>query len=162
MTSSAKTEAYRSYLEERFQGEVYGEATMRTMAQVCADTDPERAAKLRVLEQLERETKERLLPAVKEAGGSGEPNPARIEEGERLGVQMASAPWGDLMRGMCTEIEKLVDEFERSEALAPAGRESVLKAVTDHERALLEFARREIDGNDAGESLAPVRALLRS
>ena len=162
MTSSTKTEAYRTYLEERLQGEVYGEATMRTMAQICADTDPERAAKFRVLEQLERETKELLLPAVREAGGTSEPNPARIEEGETLGAQMASAPWTDLMRRMCAELEKVVEEFERSEALAPAGRESVLKAVTDHERALLEFARRELDADGGGDSLAPVRALLRS
>jgi hypothetical protein len=161
MTSPTEKEAYRTYLEERFQGEVYGEATFRKMAEVCAAGDPGRAARLRVLEQLERETKERLLSAIREAGGAGEPDPARIEEGERIGAQMASAPWTDLLRGMCTELEKLVDEFERAESLAPAGREALLKHVTDHERALLDFARRELDPDDRVDSLAPVQALLR-
>ena len=57
---------YKTYLEERFQGEVYGEALFRTMANLCED--PARARKFRVLEQLERETKEFLLPALQEAG----------------------------------------------------------------------------------------------
>jgi len=161
MTSPTKNEAYRTYLEERFQGEVFGEATFRKMAEVCTAGDPERAARLRVLEQLERETKELLLSGIREAGGASEPDPARIEEGQRLGAQMAAAPWTDLMRGMCAELEKLVDEFERAESLAPAGCEALLRQVTDHERALLDFARRELDPDDHVDSLAPVRALLR-
>ena len=55
---------------------------------------------------------------------------------------------------------ELLEDFERAEALAPPGREAVLQHVTAHERALLDFATRELDGRPAKESLAPVRALL--
>jgi hypothetical protein len=130
------------------------------MSELCQD--PERARKLRVLEQLERETKERLLPALRETGGSGDESPARIAEGETLGATLAKAPWSDLMRGFQTELERFVAEFERAEALAPVGKESLLRHVTLHERALLEFEVRESKESDHGDSLTAVIALLKT
>ncbi len=149
---------YHTYLEERFQGEVFGEALFGTMAAAC--DDPARARKLRVLEQLERETKEFLLPLLEEAGYSGEESADRIADGEKLGAQLAKAPWPDLIRGFQTELERFVGEFEHAEALAPAGKESLLRHVTAHERALLDFSNREIEGDEAG-SLDAVISLLR-
>ena len=149
---------YMTYLEERFQGEVYGEALFRTMAILCED--PVRARKFRVLQQLERETKEFLLAALREAGGCGEENPERIAEGETLGATLANAPWVDLMRGFAEELRRFVEDFERSEALAPAGKESLLRHVTAHERALLNFATCELEGSQGGDSLKPVVTLL--
>jgi hypothetical protein len=150
---------YATYLEERFQGEVYGEALFRTMAELAED--PERARKFRVLEQLERQTKERLLPALREAGGSGAENPERVRDGEKLGGSLAKAPWIDLMRGFEQELRRFVEEFERAEALAPAGQEMLLRYVTAHERALLEFAIRELETRSAADSLEAVLELLR-
>ncbi len=151
---------YKTYLEERFQGEVYGEALFRTMGDLCEDA--ERARKFRVLERLERETKEFLLPALREAGGSGEEDPRRIAEGETLGANLAKAPWADLMRGFEGELRRFVEDFERAEAVAPVGKESLLRHVTTHERALLDFATRELEGSKAGNSLESVVALLRT
>jgi len=151
---------YKAYLEERFQGEVYGEALFRTMANLCEDAEGGR--KFRVLEQLERETKEFLLPALREAGGSGEEDPERIKDGETLGTNLANAPWADLMRGFENQLQRFVEDFERAEVLAPAGKESLLRHVTTHERALLDFAARELEGSKAGDSLQSVVALLRT
>jgi hypothetical protein len=150
---------YGTYVEERFQGEVYGEALFRTMADLCED--PERAGKLRVLQQLERETKETLLPAVREAGHPGEARPERIAEGEALGARLAKAPWNELMLGFQKELERFVREFEAAERLAPSGKEGLLRHVTAHEKALLAFATRELAGDAPGASLEPVIALLR-
>jgi hypothetical protein len=157
--SHKTTGGYKAYVEERFQGEVYGEALFRTMADLCEA--PERARKLRVLRQLERETKELLLPAVREVGYPGEESPERISEGEALGAQLAKAPWQDLMRGFQKELELFVREFEHAEGLAPPGKESLLRHVTAHERALLDFATRELAGDERGDSLEPVIVLLR-
>jgi hypothetical protein len=130
------------------------------MANLCEDA--ERARKFRVLEQLERETKEFLLPALREAGGSGKEDPQRIAEGETLGTNIAKAPWADLMRGFEGELQRFVADFERAEAVAPAGKESLLRHVTAHERALLDFATRELKGSKDGDSLESVFALLRT
>jgi len=151
---------YKTYLEQRFQGEVFGEALFRTMAHLC--DDPARARKFRVLEQLERETKEFLLTALREAGLSGEENPERIDQGETLGATLVNVPWPELMRGFKKEFRLFSDEFESAEALAPAGKERVLRHVTVHERALLDFATRELEGRMPDDSLESVVALLRT
>ena len=152
-------EDYATYIYERYEGEVYGEAMFRAMAE--AATDPENARKLRVLEQLERETKEALLPEVEATGGQTRENSERLADANKIGAQFGSAPWLDMMKGMSVELEKYVAESQRCEALAPPGREALVKQVTAHEQALLDFARSEIAGADADESLAPVVALLR-
>ena len=51
---------YKTYLAQRFQGEVFGHAMFRTMADLC--DDPARAQKFRLLEQLERETSSSSCP----------------------------------------------------------------------------------------------------
>jgi hypothetical protein len=79
VTTSA-VEAYAAYVEECFQGEVSGEALFRTMVSRCEDAEARR--KLCVLEQLERETKELLRPALEETGRSAREDPKRIAEGE--------------------------------------------------------------------------------
>jgi hypothetical protein len=151
---------YKTYLEQRFQGEVFGEALFRTMANLCHD--PARAQKFRVLEQLERETKEFLLPALREAGSSGDENCERINQGQALGAALANVPWPDLMRGFQEKFRRFADEFESAETLAPTGEESVLRHVTTHERALLDFATRELEGSTIGDSLQSVVALFRT
>jgi len=148
--------SYESYLEESFQGEVYGEALFRTMAERCMD--PEQAQKLRALEQLERETKEALRPAVREAGLPAEDDPKRIALGEKLGAKLAETPWGELMQSFQAPIEKFTQTFERAEDLAPLGKEALSKRVTAHERAICGFVERELAG--ASDSLAPLRAVL--
>ena len=160
--SHAAADDYVAYLEERFQGEVYGEALFRTLAERC--NEPDRARKLRVLAQLERETKEMILPALLEAGGTGDESAERIAEGETLGAQLAGAPWRDLMRGFQSELARFVADFERAESLAPEGKASkatLLRHVTAHERALLDFATRELDPATSRDPLESVVALLR-
>jgi hypothetical protein len=153
------TDARVAYLEERFQGEVYGEAIFRVMAERCAD--PANARKLRVLEQLERETKEILRPAVREVGLPGVESEEQIRAGVELGAKLAPVPWAMLMVGLKKELEGFVALFEKSEALAPPGAEALFRHITDHERALLEFVVREIEGKPPEESLAPIVAILR-
>src|SRR4029450_13530293 len=99
--------------------------------------EPARARKFRVLQQLERETKEFLRPALLEAGYSGKESPERISDGEALGAALAKAPWQDLMRGFQHELRRFVDEFERAERLAPAGEGSLVGPVAAHEEAPL-------------------------
>ena len=58
----------------------------------CRSTDAHAQRKLRVLEQLERETKEFLRPAVEETGRSAEEDPKQIAAGEKLGTKLADMP----------------------------------------------------------------------
>ena len=148
---------YAAYIEERYQGEVFGEAFMRAMAEVR--TDPNEVRKFRALEQLERETKEMLRPAVEESGRSTEPNQQKIEQAEAIGAQLGQATWSDILRGMRPELAKFVDDFRAAESLAPAGKDALLRQVTAHEQALLDFVDHELA--EKADSLSSVRALLR-
>lgn len=149
---------YRTYINEWFQGEVYGEALFGTMADLC--TDPALARKLRVLEQLEREMKELLLPAVREAGNPGDENPERIAEGRSDGARLANTPWREVMSGFRAELPAVLMQFQRVQALGPPGKEHLLRQLTAHEQALLDFAIGELEGKP--DSLEPVWALLRT
>ena len=151
------TNVYEVYVEERFQGEVYGEALFRSWAD--ATPDPTTARKLRFLEQLERETKEKLALELRALGRPATPDPARKKEGEEVAGQLAATPWLDLLPNFLAQLGPLIQEFEAAEQLAPPGKLPLLRQVTDHERALLLFAEREIEGG-ASDSLEPVRAML--
>lgn len=148
---------YATYVYERYQGEVYGEAFFRALAE--RTPEPSAGAKLRVLEQLERETKERLRAEVVALGLDPCEDPAQRERGEKLAEKLAPVPWVALMNAFLPELRKFAEEYERSEGLAPPGKLDLLRHVTGHERALVRFAELELEG--AGDSLATVRVWLR-
>lgn len=149
---------YRTYLEERFQGEVFGEAIFRSFAD--AVEDPDHARKLRHLQQLESETRDLLHEALEEEGLPAREDAKRASEGEALGAKLARRPWSDVMRGFQRDLEGFVVDFRNAEALAPAGKAGLLRHLTAHEEALLEFARCECARDAARDSLEAVIALL--
>ncbi len=148
---------YLDRVVESYQGEVFGEAIFRELAAKCAD--PETAYKWRVLEQLERETKERLKPLVAELGGDIEENPARFRKGQHLAEKWATQSWSEIMVWFRDQLPTYVKFFENLEADAREQDRQLLGKVTAHERALLDFAKHEIAGR-SDHSLEPVLALL--
>ena len=96
------------------------------MAERCAD--PANTRKLRLIEQLERETKEVLRPAVKDFGWPGVEGAEHVKAGEELGAKLAPVPWAMLMVGLEKELEGFVAQFEQAEALAPPGREALFRS----------------------------------
>ena len=77
---------------ESYQGEVFGEAIFRQMS--ADSSDPDEAYKWKVLEQLERETKERLKPLVAELGGDVTEDPTSFSKGQKLAAKWAKLSWG--------------------------------------------------------------------
>ena len=154
------SDAYADYVEVRYQGELLGELVFEEMAR--ARKDPEEARKLRVLAQLERETRELLAPEVEALGRSTRPDPEKLDQARAVGGPMSDAPWADVLKGFEAQIAPLVEEFRKAEALAPPGKEALLQHVTAHEQALLDFAKAETAAPAAGDSLAPIEALLRT
>ena len=150
---------FLEFLEGVYSGEIFGEAFFAAMAE--ARDDAEEARKLRMLEQLERETGALVRAALRQAGSSPEPDPAQAEQGRAAGAGLGKAPWPDLLTAMRPELVRFVEEFRSSEALAPPGEEALAQHVTRHEQALLDFVDAELAA-DGSDSLASVRAILRS
>lgn len=137
-----------------YQGEVLGEALFGRMAELIDDED--HAAKMRVLEELERRTKEAIVPALERAGLSTEPDPESLTTAEAL-AEAASTPWKDLMATFEPITSQFCAMYRRIGDLDPSEQDAANLLVA-HERALCDFARAEIAG-DTETSLNPVNAL---
>ena len=159
MLRQAVNDEYRRYLAERHAGEVAGEELFRSLA--AHTVEPDRKYKWTVLEQLERETKERLRRAMQKLAIEPVDDPARVQESRRQGERFSRVAWLDFMKGFRTELAGFVSRFEKAEQLAPSGSEDrrLLEEITNHERALLEFADREFAGRSE-QSLEPILAIL--
>lgn len=148
---------YLDRVVQSYQGEVAGEAIFREMGVKSADA--EMSYKWRVLEQLERETKERLKPLVAELGGDTAENTSAFSKGRHIAEKWAQQSWDETMVWFRDEIPKYIQFLETLEADARSQDRELLAAVTAHEAALLAFAERELAG-DRAASLEPVLALL--
>lgn len=142
---------------ESYQGESYGQALFRELAK--RTKDPEKNYKWRVLERLEIETKERLLPLVKKLGGNTEEAPENTERGITDARSMAEKHWEELMHSFDQMLPKYVRFFEKLETMAPEEDRNILKAVTAHELAIQTFASKELSG-EGDHSIEPVLKLL--
>jgi len=148
---------YRRTLEEFFQGEVTGEALFHCLAESLEH--PEHRYPMRVMEQLERETKELLRPHVARVGGNATESAAARDLGVAQAKAMAPMPWSKFIHVFHREVTKFVARFEEVEKQGPSEDVELLAAVTAHEKALLAYSERESSG--VGDPLAPIIALLK-
>jgi hypothetical protein len=141
-------------LIEAYQGEVLGEALFGALAERCADDDADRRAKLDVLTRLERCTKDAMRPAFERRGIDTAPAPTTLDTAATFADAAAAMPWRELLASFEPTTAKYVAVYE---ALGAAGEDPALVALLlQHERALAEFARREL----AGETATSTRPIL--
>ena len=148
---------YVAYLHECFQGEVLGEALGAALAESASDPDHRR--KWRAFERLECETKERIRMALEACDETVREDPQQRTEAEKWAARYGAMPWDEAMAALRPVIEKYIRYFEKREAQAPADGRDVARVITRHERALLEFTVRELDGRSEA-SLEPIVRLL--
>ena len=137
-----------------YQGEVLGEALFDRMADQI--DDEEHKAKMRVLAELERRTKESIAPALERAGLSTEPDPESLSTAEALSGA-ASTPWNDLLATFEPITSQFCAMYRRIGELDPS-ESKASELLVAHELALRNFARAEIAG-DTATSLDQIKAL---
>ena len=152
------SEQYVRTLEKFFQGEVTGEALFHALAEALEEPEPR--YQMRVLEQLERETKELLRENIGRLGGDTRESAEARATGIAQATALAAMPWGKLMHIFEREVRKFVAHFEEVENAGPEHGAKLLAAVTAHERALLSFSECASAGG-AGDPLDPVTSLLK-
>jgi hypothetical protein len=153
------TDECKAYLLRRYLGEVYGEALFETLA--ASESDGSRRGKWEVLARLERQTKERIQQFLDRACIPVPELPESARKGKDDARHLARVGWPDLMRGFRRELERFVAEFREAENLDRSGGElyDLLRRITAHEEALLQFVLRELAGGE-DDSLDAVRELL--
>jgi hypothetical protein len=142
-------------LIEAYQGEVLGEALFAALAERCGggNADADRRAKLDVLTRLERATKDAMRPALERRGIDTAPDAGVLETAARFADTAAAMQWRDLLASFEPTTKKYVEVYE---GLGAAGEDAQLvELLLRHERALAEFARREL-GGDAATSMQPI------
>ncbi len=152
-------DSYRSEVEQAYLGEVCGEQLFAAMAAKCAD--PEHRHKILALQQLEKETKERLRPLATALGCSMLEDDASRERAVTDASTLSARPWLDQMRLFKKQVPKYVAGFERLQGAGRPEDAAILAHVTAHERAILSFAERELAGQHEN-SLEPIIVLLQS
>ena len=140
---------------EAFEGEALGEALFARMAELAED--PGRREKLELLRRLEGSTRDLVRPVLDRLGIPTAGETAAAENGRTFGEAAASQPWEQLLDGLEANTAKYAAMYAELRPLAAPEDQAVVEALVDHERALCEFARRELAGDaDPG---APIRAL---
>jgi hypothetical protein len=138
-----------------YQGEVLGELLFGGIADQLDDAD--HAAKMRMLTTLERRTKEATAPALQRAGISTEPDPEMQAVAAALLPGALALSWSDLMDTVGPITAQYIPLYQRIGELSPSER-ATSDLLVAHEEALRDFARAELDGEQA-RSLEPIRAL---
>ncbi|XDZ64975.1 hypothetical protein AB8880_08555 [Alphaproteobacteria bacterium LSUCC0684] len=148
---------YQSKLDEAYQGEFYGLAMYRRIAD--ARPHPDEKEKWRLLVRLEEVTRSVLEPVLKRHGMATDARPESLCEGERDAEGYMHLPWDQLMRRFSDELDADIDEYSALLAIAPPGDREAIRFLVDHEIVAKAFCEGELDGRP-DQSAAPVEALL--
>ena len=148
---------YVEILVTAYKGELYGEAWFKDL--IDHSQSQEIVQKFSAMVRLETKTKEKLLPLISRLGVTGIDEDEQRIKGRRLAQESIKLSWPAFIEWFKTEVIPFVELYDRLESIAPPEDRDVVVFLAQHERALLEFARRESAG-ESNTSLDPVLALL--
>ncbi len=143
---------------QAYQGEVLGEILFGRLAVILDDrSETDHAGSMRVLETLERRTKEAVAPALSRAGIPTAPDQEQLDLAAALAEGSADVAWEDLMTATVAITGQFIPLYQRIGELNPSERD-VAQLLVAHEEALRDFARAELAGRTS-TSLDPILAL---
>jgi len=158
MDRPATAAAHLAALEEFYQGEILGEAMFDAMLESARD-ESERY-KIGLMLQLETETKARLRPILAAQGLSLREDAQMRPRGTQFALALAQAHWHEKMRALEQSVSGTwLPRYRALTAALPPSLRAIGESMVAHEQALLEMARRELDG-ESEQSDQPVRDLL--
>ena len=156
MTVSAKGD-FVSKVERAYQGEVYGEAFYRGMAD--ATDDPGLAEKWRVLTELEVVTKARMLDLVEKLGGDTRESEVYRQKGIDHVQKYAPMQWNDFMKLFSQELDPIIKRYAALEQQCGPEDVETLRFLTEHEVVTKAFCDLELAGR-TDISIDPTRELI--
>jgi len=151
-TGTAKTE--NELWLDAYNGEVFGEALFGRLAEQAAD--PTVREKLGILTRLEASTKQLLEPVLDGLGIDRAGADETVANAHSLAAASGSVPWHDLLASFEPNTKQFVAIYEALGELTDREHRPIVELLLAHERALCEYARREL----AGDSAAAADAIL--
>lgn len=154
---SAPTPEYLTTLTRYYEEEIEGEAYFHALADRLSA--PDQRAKMRLLAEVETYAAAAVRPLIDKYALA--PTAAdQLHETARADAAKDLRDWPALVAEMRQTFPGFIDEFEALEAMAPPEDRPLLKILTDHEHAAIEFLEREAAGDPA--SAAPMLRYLKT
>ena len=150
MTTSASGDSAATILGEWYEGEVGGEALFWRLAELA---QPELAAKWLALAAVEARVGERLLHVLLAHDLPVPPTSASLEWARTRAEANSRRPWREQVAWVGEIAQEALDSMRREAAALPAPFLAMAAIVLRHEELLVDFARRELDGDAAGAHL---------
>jgi hypothetical protein len=150
------SETYLAGLQVFYDGEVYGERAF--LALHAAAKSPRDAHHFAALLQLETETKARLRPLMLRHGLSLAERHDEAAVAHRVTAYRAQT-WAEYVAFMAERLAPFVERYQAIAASGPKEDQPILRAVVEHEEALLAWARAECAGASEA-SLKPILSRL--
>lgn len=147
---------FERYLVGAYEGEVGGHAYFNRLA--ACYTDPDQSQKLECLARLEKRTAEWLRPVLARYGLTARPDAESGVRGIKAADADAEKSWQQLIIHFRDDYAPYILEFETLEAAGTDEDQPALRALTQHEVAIVEFAKRELAAVQPSE--LPVASLL--
>ena len=147
------TDKYLQTLLRYYEEEISGEAYFYGLAKHFDESE-----KLVLLAKIERLAAQAVLPLLKKYGLKPRDESALKTLGEGDVERHESYSWPDFLEHILNRYPGYLEDFARLEDMAPEEDLYALKILTEHEVAVIDFAKKEIS-NDP-ESLHPLLRYL--
>lgn len=141
--------------QEAFEAEALGGALFGRLAELEPDED--RRATFAVLQRLEDATRELLRPVLQRLAIPTDGEADAAARGAEFAVAAADRPWRELLTSLEPNTARYAEMYERLRAVVDDDDLPIVDALVRHERALCEFAERELAGRP--DALEPILAL---
>jgi len=148
---------YQRKLDAAYQGEFYGLAMYRRIAE--ARLTPDEQEKWHLMTRLEEVTRSVLEPVLHRHGMATAAHPESVTAGEADAEHYRHLPWDHLMRRFSDELDEDITEYSELLAMAPAADHEAIRFLVDHEIVAKAFCEAELAGK-VSQSTAPIKALI--
>jgi hypothetical protein len=153
---NSQLEPSNNYLEtllQYYEEEISGEAYFYALAEHFAERE-----KITLLARIERDAAQAVEPLLQKYGLKPRPISALKSEGLSYVELHKSHSWAEFMTYIVERYPGYLEHFKALEQMAPPEDRAALNVLTEHEVAVIEFAKRELAGNP--DSLAPLHRYL--
>ena len=147
------SEEYLDTLLRYFEDEVSGEAYFYGLAEYFVERK-----KTILLARVERRAAETVRPLLDKYGLQPRDESVIHDQGKGYVKVHQSYSWHDFMNHIIKRYPGYLDDFKRLEDMAPREDLPALNLLTEHEIAVIDFAKMELAGNP--DSLLPLNRYL--
>jgi dimethylamine/trimethylamine dehydrogenase len=150
--SNSDNEASNAYLKtllSYYEDEISGEAYLYALAEHFDEKD-----KINLLARIERRAAESITPLLEKYGLEPRDESVLNREGQSYLESHESYSWPEFMEYIVNRYPGYLDEFHALERMAPDADLPALEILTEHEVAVIKFAKKEIAGDP--DSTAPL------